>query len=73
MDTISVLSTLSIVVVFTIIQKLRMLSPRGGMLLPGPKRWPLIGNAPQLSMEYLHHTFTEWKSMYGTSMSRLCS
>ncbi|KZT69366.1 cytochrome P450 [Daedalea quercina L-15889] len=34
-------------------------------LPPGPWPLPLLGNALQLSLDYLHYTFSEWSQLYG--------
>ncbi|WP_330257652.1 cytochrome P450 [Nocardia sp. NBC_00565] len=33
--------------------------------LPGPSRWPLLGNLPQMRPSLLHHQFDEWCDEYG--------
>ncbi|KAH9834652.1 cytochrome P450 monooxygenase [Rhodofomes roseus] len=38
---------------------------RSRPLPPGPKPWPLLGNALDISIEYLHRTFSEWCQCYG--------
>ncbi|KAH9917065.1 cytochrome P450 [Fomitopsis serialis] len=48
--------------------KFRAARSRSHTLPPGPKPWPLLGNALQVSLEYMHHTFSEWRQRYGTSV-----
>lgn len=33
--------------------------------LPGPPRWPLLGNAGALKTERVHHVFEDWARRYG--------
>ncbi len=33
--------------------------------LPGPRRWPLVGNLPQVDPARMHATFERWSARYG--------
>ena len=33
--------------------------------IPGPRGWPLLGNAPALDPKYPHVTMTKWAKQYG--------
>src|SRR3569832_1540248 len=40
--------------------------PREWQSLPGPRRWPVLGNALQLDRNYLHLQLERWAAEWGT-------
>lgn len=72
MSTALTLSILCSVTTFMVLYRVLVLLPRRRLLPPGPEPWPIVGNALQLSMDYLYHTFKQWKLQYGAPSHYYC-